>query len=64
VHNLDRDRDNWLYLQTLLQITRAADVRILADGVESEAEWQALQKLQFDGGQGYLFGPPGPHFVV
>ncbi|TVZ40028.1 diguanylate cyclase (GGDEF)-like protein [Alteromonadaceae bacterium 2753L.S.0a.02] len=59
-HNISDVPENQFYLSTLVQIAQACDVRILVDGVETEAEWQFLSKLGTEGGQGFYLGQPVP----
>jgi EAL domain-containing protein (putative c-di-GMP-specific phosphodiesterase class I) len=41
-------------------VVHAAEARAVADGIESESQLQAMQRLGFDAGQGFLFARPGP----
>ena len=42
----------------MLHFAASIGLRIIAEGVETEAERLTLQGLGVELGQGYLFGPP------
>ena len=46
--------------QSLVDFAHSFDVCVIAEGVETTAEHAVLQSLGVDGGQGWLFGRPGP----
>lgn len=58
IHNINDDADNQFFVRSLVQIAHSCDVMILAEGIETEAEWQQLQALGLDGGQGYYLARP------
>lgn len=58
IRNIDTDADNQFFVKSLVQIAHSCDVMILAEGVETETEWQQLQTLGLDGGQGYFLARP------
>jgi diguanylate cyclase (GGDEF)-like protein/PAS domain S-box-containing protein len=45
-------------VQSIASLSRALDLELCAEGVESEAQRAALERLGCDLGQGYLFAPP------
>jgi EAL domain-containing protein (putative c-di-GMP-specific phosphodiesterase class I) len=45
-------------LQTIFDLGRMLDVRMLAEGIESREQLDALLKLGCDLGQGHLFSEP------
>ncbi|MET0221127.1 MAG: EAL domain-containing protein [Tardiphaga sp.] len=47
-------------VRTVLALGRTLDTPVLAEGIETEAEWQFLQSEGCDKGQGYLFARPVP----
>jgi diguanylate cyclase (GGDEF)-like protein/PAS domain S-box-containing protein len=47
-------------LQTIFDLGRMLDVRMLAEGIESREQLEALLKLGCDLGQGHLFSAPVP----
>ncbi|MBY5993142.1 EAL domain-containing protein [Ferrimonas balearica] len=56
VRQLPLRPENQLFITSLLQAASHAKVRVLAEGIEEEAEWQALKALGVHGGQGSWFG--------
>lgn len=58
VQHLDANPDNQFFIRSLVQIAHSCDVKILAEGVETAAEWQQIQALGLDGAQGYYLGSP------
>ena len=44
----------------ILQVSSAIGARIVAEGIETEAEAAALLDLGYTAAQGYLFGRPMP----
>ncbi len=55
---LQEHTENRFYIKSLLQIAHSCDVKVLAEGLEHEQDWQALLALGIDGGQGYFFAAP------
>jgi diguanylate cyclase (GGDEF)-like protein/PAS domain S-box-containing protein len=51
---------NTALLDTLFELGRALRVQMLAEGVETQAQFQALRKHGCDLGQGHLFSPAVP----
>jgi len=51
-------------INTIIALGKALDMRIVAEGVETEAQQAALLKLGCDLGQGYLFAKPMPKDAV
>lgn len=60
VSGLDADPILAKLAQSLVGFAHSFDVCVIAEGVETAAEHAVLQELGVDGGQGWLFGRPGP----
>ncbi|WP_324767225.1 EAL domain-containing protein [Pokkaliibacter plantistimulans] len=58
VQNVQDRRESQFFVISMAQIAHGQDIMLLADGVETEAEWQQLQSLGVDGGMGYFLGRP------
>jgi EAL domain-containing protein (putative c-di-GMP-specific phosphodiesterase class I) len=58
VRNLDRQDDNRFFLRAIADIAHGLDMLVIADSVETEPVWDALQDLGIDGGRGFWLGPP------
>ena len=63
-HDIVRDKDAQFFVQSLVSIAKSCDVMILAEGVETEEQWQQLLALGIDGGQGYWLGKPHSDPVI
>jgi EAL domain-containing protein (putative c-di-GMP-specific phosphodiesterase class I) len=46
--------------QTIVQLGRTFGLQVVAEGVETEAQFEALCELGVDAFQGYLFARPRP----
>jgi EAL domain-containing protein (putative c-di-GMP-specific phosphodiesterase class I) len=60
VSGLDTDPILARLAQSLVEFAHSFDICVVAEGVETAAEHHVLQQLGVDGGQGWLFGRPGP----
>lgn len=60
ISGIDSSADNQFFVRSLLQIAHSCDIKLLAEGVETAAEWAALKALGIDGGQGFWLGKPSP----
>nr|WP_246406583.1 EAL domain-containing protein [Modestobacter versicolor] len=60
VSGLDTDPILAKLAQSLVDFAHSSDICVVAEGVETAAEHEVLRRLGVDGGQGWLFGRPGP----
>jgi len=58
VQGLDSNRDNDLFVRTLIDLAHGFDVRVVAESIETEADALALRRRGVDYLQGYYFGRP------
>ncbi|BFM10256.1 LapD/MoxY N-terminal periplasmic domain-containing protein [Simiduia litorea] len=58
ITNLHSRQDNQFFVKSLAQIAHSCDMILLAEGVETEQEWQQVGALGLDGAQGYYLGRP------
>ncbi len=58
VRNIDHQLEQQLFIRGLVASHQASGVKVITTGVESQAEWQTLQKLGVSGAQGYYFSQP------
>lgn len=58
VRNIDQHLEQQLFVRGLIAGFAGKGIRVIATGVELEAEWLALQKLGVAGGQGFYFSQP------
>lgn len=55
---IDEDQNNQYFLRLMIELAHRINVKVIAEGVETEAEKAALQQLGIDGNQGYFIGKP------
>jgi len=58
VRGVNADLTRQALIVALLHFAGATDCRVVAEGIETEAERAALENLEVPFGQGYLFGRP------
>ena len=58
VRDVDSNPDNAAIATAIIQMAHSLGFRVVAEGVETEAEWQWLRENGCDIIQGYLFGKP------
>ena len=46
--------------EAIINLSKAKGIRVIAEGVETIEQWEALRKMQCDEVQGYYFGRPEP----
>ncbi|WP_130536644.1 GGDEF domain-containing protein [Thiomicrorhabdus indica] len=60
VHNVDINADKYRFLETINTLAKGSNAKVIAEGVETENELKALQKIGIDYVQGFLFKRPSP----
>jgi diguanylate cyclase (GGDEF)-like protein len=58
IQNITDDADSQFFVRSLVAIAKSCDVMVLAEGVETEAQWTSLINLGIQGGQGFWLGKP------
>jgi EAL domain-containing protein (putative c-di-GMP-specific phosphodiesterase class I) len=58
--NIDKEPDNQLFVQSLVNIAHGLNIKVIAEIVETEEEAKCLLNLFVDYIQGYYIGPPLP----
>lgn len=58
IRDINTSKDNQFYIRSLVQIAHNLDIKVYAEGVETDEEYQVLKELGLDGAIGYLFGKP------
>jgi diguanylate cyclase (GGDEF)-like protein len=54
------NRDNQFLMRTLCNVAHSLDIVVIAQAVESQAQWEIMKELNVDGVQGYAVGRPQP----
>jgi diguanylate cyclase (GGDEF)-like protein len=60
IRNLDTNADNRFFVGALTEIAHGLDILVVAQSVETDAEWRALESVHVDGAQGYHISAPMP----
>jgi len=60
VRDLLNDPNDAAIARTILQLAESLDLKVVAEGVETEGQMQLLQIMGCEAFQGYLFGRPAP----
>jgi EAL domain-containing protein (putative c-di-GMP-specific phosphodiesterase class I) len=58
VRGVNADLTRQALIVALLHFANATDCQVVAEGIETEAEREVLERLEIPFGQGYLFGKP------
>ncbi|HEY8909077.1 MAG TPA: EAL domain-containing protein [Desulfosporosinus sp.] len=56
--NLENDSKNQLIIKLIINMAHSLNIKVTAEGVETEAQLNTLKELQCDFVQGYLIGKP------
>ncbi len=60
IAGVDRDSKNGAIVTAIIQMARSMNLKIIAEGVETQSEYEFLKLHGCDEVQGYLFSPPVP----
>lgn len=60
IANLDKQADKYCFMETIMTLAKSLGTKIIAEGVETEAELSMLEKLGVDYVQGFLLKKPSP----
>jgi EAL domain-containing protein (putative c-di-GMP-specific phosphodiesterase class I) len=63
VRDIDKDEIKQLLCKAMVDFGKSTEIRVIAEGIETEAELEALIKLHVDFGQGYFLGAPMESFA-
>lgn len=61
IHGIDHDCDRRALATAVIRFAEATGSKVVAEGVETEGELQALRELNVNKVQGYLLGRPAPY---
>jgi len=56
----DKESDSRFFVGSLCSVAHSLDIKVIAEGVETEQQWQILQELNLDAVQGYIIDRPEP----
>jgi EAL domain-containing protein (putative c-di-GMP-specific phosphodiesterase class I) len=60
VQNLETDPDSASIVKTVIALARGLELKVIAEGVETEGQLAMLRELGCDAAQGFLFSKPQP----
>jgi diguanylate cyclase (GGDEF)-like protein/PAS domain S-box-containing protein len=60
VRNLSRNSSDMALCEAIVMMAHKLDIKVIAEGIETEEQRKLLQEVGCDFGQGYLFSPPMP----
>ncbi|HWU35090.1 MAG TPA: EAL domain-containing protein [Methylovorus sp.] len=60
VRNLSRHSSDMALCEAIVMMAHKLDMKVIAEGIETEEQRELLQQIGCDFGQGYLFSPPLP----
>ena len=58
VRPIEQSEDSQFFLQALTGIAHGLGIKVIAEAVENQAEWDALKELRIDGAKGHFVGAP------
>jgi EAL domain-containing protein (putative c-di-GMP-specific phosphodiesterase class I) len=56
----DEESDSRFFIGALCSVAHSLDITVIAEGVETEQQWEHLKKLNLDAIQGYIIDRPKP----
>jgi diguanylate cyclase (GGDEF)-like protein len=56
----DEESDSRFFIGALCSVAHSLDITVIAEGVETEQQWEHLKKLNLDAVQGYIIDRPKP----
>jgi EAL domain-containing protein (putative c-di-GMP-specific phosphodiesterase class I) len=56
----DEDSDSPFFIGSLCSVAHSLDIKVIAEGVETEHQWELLKELNIDAIQGYVVDRPKP----
>ncbi|PRY33095.1 putative bifunctional diguanylate cyclase/phosphodiesterase [Pseudosporangium ferrugineum] len=59
VAQVDTDADDVALVDAVVGLGQALRLQTVAEGIETDGQWEMLRRIGCDQGQGYLFGRPG-----
>jgi len=56
----DEESDSRFFIGSLCSVAHSIDIKVIAEGVETEQQWQILREFNLDAIQGYIVDKPKP----
>ncbi|WOD41327.1 EAL domain-containing protein [Nodosilinea sp. E11] len=64
VHQIQSGSRNYQVVETIMALSKQLNLSVVAEGIETQAQLQCLQRLGCGFGQGYLFSKPQPPAAI
>lgn len=64
IRNLEVDHRRWNMVRTIIELAKSLSKKVIAEGIENEAQLQLLTELKCDSVQGFFLSRPLAHDVV
>ena len=58
VNNLPHDEHQQAIMRAIIAMAKSLDIQVIAEGVETAAQWEFLKTMDCEQGQGFLFAHP------
>lgn len=58
IKNLDKGQNNMVILETIIKLSKALNIKTVAEGIETKEQYQFLKQLGCDNGQGFHMCKP------
>lgn len=56
----DEQSDSYFYITSLCSVAHSLDIKVIVEGIETEAQWQTLAPIRLDAVQGFWIRKPAP----
>lgn len=56
----DEQSDSYFFINTLCSVAHSLGIKVIVEGIENEAQWQALATIHLDAVQGFYIKQPEP----
>ncbi|CAG0965517.1 putative signaling protein [Methylophilaceae bacterium] len=60
IQNIDKDPVKLEFVRSIQQIAQSSGAKVIAEGIETEAQYSIIKDLKIAYGQGYFFAKPSP----
>lgn len=60
IAEVEKDKTSTAIVTAIVSLAKSIGLQVVAEGIETEQQFEFLRKINCDEGQGYYFGPPVP----
>lgn len=58
INNLEQDKKNTIILEAIIKLSKSLSIQVIVEGIETKSQYQFLQELGCDKGQGFYMSKP------